>query len=306
MGKIIIFYKYIDIKNPEALVKEQRSLCQSLDLKGRILIAHEGINATLGGPDEAIEQYKNNLRTHALLADVDIKETLGEADHFPKLKVIFKKEIVCLRLDPQEVNAKDAGEALTPQEVHALMEESPQDLVILDARNKYESRIGAFKNAITPDINNFRDFPEYIDRNLEQFKDKQVLMYCTAGVRCERATAYLKKKHVAKAVYQIKGGIHRYIEAFPDGFFRGKNYVFDGRVSHPVTHEVLAACEHCHIPYDDYSNCINAECNKQIIVCPACIEVYHNTCSQRCLDLVHASEVNIRTLPHKILIRQNK
>lgn len=204
MGKIIIFYKYIDIKNPEALVKEQRSLCQSLDLKGRILIAHEGINATLGGPDEAIEQYKNNLRTHALLADVDIKETLGEADHFPKLKVIFKKEIVCLRLDPQEVNAKDAGEALTPQEVHALMEESPQDLVILDARNKYESRIGAFKNAITPDINNFRDFPEYIDRNLEQFKDKQVLMYCTAGVRCERATAYLKKNMWLKRSIRLR------------------------------------------------------------------------------------------------------
>jgi len=306
MGKILIFYKYIPIENPEAIVEEQRALCQRLDLKGRILIAHEGINATLGGSEEAVEQYKRALRTNAFFSDADIKESTGEADHFPKLKVIFKKEIVCLRLNSQEANPKDAGPTLTPEQAHCLMQENPEDLVILDARNKYESRIGAFKNAITPDINNFRDFPAYIDQNLDLFKDKEVLMYCTAGVRCERASAYLKKKNIAKEVYHIQGGIHRYIEAYPEGFFRGKNYVFDGRVTHAVTDDILASCEHCKVPYDDYSNCINAECNKQIIVCPPCIEIYHNTCSQQCLDLVDTSQVNIRTLPHKILIRQHR
>ena len=163
--------------------------------------------------------------------------------------------------------------------------------------------MGHFKNALTPDINHFRELPEYIDKNLEQFKDKKVLMYCTGGVRCERATAYLKKKNVASQVYHIKGGIHRYVEAFPDGYFRGKNYVFDGRVTDPVTDDVLAYCEHCRIAYDEYSNCINAECNKQIIVCPPCTAVYHNTCSPTCLNLVTSSKVNIRTIPHKILIR---
>lgn len=302
MGKILIFYKYIDIPQPQALVEEQRALCEKLSLKGRILIAREGINATVGGAEQSIESYKSYMMAHPLFSDVDYKESDGDSAHFPRLKVIFKKEIVCFRQDTQEVNARDAGQALTPEETHQLLAENPENLVILDARNNYESRIGRFMNAVTPDINNFRDFPEYIDQNLESFKDKKVLMYCTAGVRCERATAYLKKKNVAQEVLHIRGGIHRYIEAYPEGFFKGKNYVFDGRVTHAVTQDILAHCEHCSIPYDDYSNCVNAECNKQIIVCQPCIETYHNTCSQKCLELVKASKVNIRTLPHKILI----
>lgn len=228
MGKIIIFYKYVDIEDPQALVNGQRTLCEQLGLKGRVLIAPEGINATLGGTQEAVERYKEYMLKQPLFSDVDFKESAGEADHFPRLKVIVKKEIVCLRLDPQEVSAKDAGRHLTPEEVHALLEVAPDDLVILDTRNNYESRVGVFANALTPDINYFRELPDYIDKNLDKFKDKQVLMYCTAGVRCERATAYLKKKNVAKEVYHIKGGIARYVEAFPDGFFKGKNYVFDG------------------------------------------------------------------------------
>ncbi len=306
MGKIILFYKYVDVQDPQSLVNEQRQLCEQLGLKGRVLIAHEGINGTLGGSDEATEQYKEYMLKHPLFFDVDFKESTGEACHFPRLKVQVKKEIVCIRLDSQTANAKDAGRHLTPAEVHALLEQRPKDLIVLDTRNNYESRVGAFTDAIIPDINYFREFPEYIEANLDQFKDKQVLMYCTGGVRCERATAYLKNKNVAKEVYHIKGGIHRYVEAFPDGFFRGKNYVFDGRVTHQITDDILACCEHCKKTYDEYSNCINAECNKQIVVCPPCIEVYHNTCSQKCRELVSAAKVNVRTLPHKILIAQTR
>jgi predicted sulfurtransferase len=307
MGKILIYYKYVDITDPEQFAIEQRNLCQELGLKGRILIAHEGINATVGGPDESADRYKEYMLAHPLFSDVDFKESEGEAEHFPRLMVKVKKEIVNLRLDTQRVCAKDGGIHLSPQEVHALIAEKPNDLIILDARNSYESRVGSFENALKPDIDNFRDLPGYIDEHLDEFKDKQVLMYCTAGVRTERATAYLKIKNVAKQVYQIRGGIQRYVEAYPDGFFRGKNYVFDGRVTAPVTDDILAQCEQCKIPYDEYSNCINAECNKQIIVCPKCIEIFHNTCSQLCNDLVQGSKVNIRTLPHKILIRaQNR
>lgn len=306
MGKIIIFYKYVAIENPHQLVTEQRQLCEQLGLKGRLIIAHEGVNGTFGGTEEATEKYKEYMHAHKLFHDVDFKDSPGEADHFPRLKVIFKKEIVNLGIDPKELSAEDAGIALTPEEIHALLESKPQDLVILDTRNNYESRVGHFANALIPDINYFRQFPEYIDQNIDQFKDKRVLMYCTAGVRCERATAYLKKKNVAKNVFHIRGGIHRYVEAFPDGHFRGKNYVFDGRVTHSITDDILTHCEHCKISYDEYSNCINAECNKQIIACPTCIEVYHNTCSERCQNLVKESKVNIRTLPHKILIPAQK
>lgn len=304
MGKILIYYKYIDIANPEALVKEQRDLCQLLGLKGRILIAHEGINATVGGTDEAAQKYKAYLATHTLFSDVDVKESDGEADHFPRLKVLVKKQIVNFGIFPELSIPRDAGRYLSPEEVHALLDEDPEDLVILDARNNYEWRVGRFDKALNPDINNFRDLPTYIDSHAEIFKGKRVLMYCTSGIRCEPATAYLNKKEVAKEIYHIKGGIQRYAEAFPDGHFRGKNYVFDGRVTQPITEDILASCDQCGCTYDDYSNCINAECNKQIIVCPPCIETYHNTCSERCKELVVEKRVNIRTLPHKILIQR--
>lgn len=304
MGKILIYYKYIDIEDPGALVNEQRELCQSLGLKGRILIAHEGINATVGGSDESTERYKAYLAHHKLFFDVDIKESDGEADHFPRLKVLVKKQVVNFGVFPELSIPRDAGRHLSPQEVHDLLDEQPEDLVILDARNNYEWRVGRFDTAINPDTANFRDLPAYIDTHLDVFKDKRVLMYCTSGIRCEPATAYLNKKNVAKEIYHIKGGIQRYVEAFPNGYFRGKNYVFDGRVTMPVTDDILACCDQCGCTFDEYSNCINAECNKQIIVCPPCIETYHNTCSEQCKELVLEKRVNIRTLPHKILVRQ--
>lgn len=300
MGKILLFYKYVDIENPEAIMAWQRELCESLGLKGRILLATEGINGTVGGSLEATEQYKQAMLGHELFKDVDFKESSGGAEYFPKLQIKVKKEIVCLRLDTKEVSYKDAGTHLTPSQAHKLIESKPEDLVILDGRNNYESRVGTFEDAIKPDINNFRNFPEYIDKNLEQFKDKQVLMYCTGGIRCERASAYLKLKGVAKEVYQIQGGIHRYTEEFPDGYFRGKNYVFDARVTVKITDEILAQCQVCKITYDEYTNCINAECNKQIIVCSDCIKDYHNTCSSDCLNLVKEAQVNVRTKPHKL------
>ena len=303
MGKIVLYYKYIDLEDPERIVIEQRQLCEELGLKGRILIAHEGINGTVGGPTDAVERYISYLKQHPLFFDCDIKESEGETDHFPRLKVIFKKEIVNFGPQAREAKTSDAGTYLSPEEAHALMELNPADLVVFDARNDYESYIGTFKGALTPHINHFRDLPAYIDNNLEQFKDKQVLMYCTGGIRCERATAYLNMKKVARKVYHVKGGIHRYIEAFPDGFFRGNNYVFDGRITQAVTNDILGQCTHCSIPYDEYNNCINAECNKQIIVCSDCINTYHNTCSELCKELVQAAKVNIRTIPHKILIR---
>ena len=300
MGKIVLYYKYVDIAQPERIMAWQKELCQTLDLKGRVLIAHEGINGTLGGTTQAIETYKQYMKAHSLFNDIDFKESDGSADHFPKLKIKVKKEIVRLELDTQLVSAKDSGNHLEPAQVHTLLTDKPEDLVLLDGRNNYESRVGAFEGAIKPDINNFRDLPAYIDQNLHAFKDKHVVMYCTGGVRCERASAYLKLKAVAKEVSQIKGGIHRYIEQFPDGFFRGKNYVFDARVSVAANNDILATCQVCSCGYDEYTNCINAECNKQIIVCPSCIEHYHNTCSTVCLELVQAGKVNIRTIPTKI------
>jgi predicted sulfurtransferase len=302
MAKIVLYYKYVDIKNPENIVSWQRDLCSALNLKGRVLVAHEGINGTVGGTTEAIEVYKKAMLEHELFNDIDFKESPGSADHFPRLKVQVKKEIVRLGIDPSILSAKDAAEYLTPEQVHELINQKPEDLVLLDTRNDYESRVGTFSNAVVPNTKTFREFPQFIDEHLDQLKDKQVVMFCTGGVRCERASAYVKLKNVAKAVYHIKGGIHNYVTQYPDGHFKGKNYVFDGRVTHQVTADILAQCDHCQTQFDEYTNCINAECNRQIIVCPACITSYHNTCSTRCLELVQSGSVNIRTIPHKIII----
>ena len=302
MEKIVLYYKYVNITYPEQIRKWQHRLCTELGLKGRVIIAHEGINGTLGGSTEALETYKQEMNTHALFDNIDFKESQGSKEYFPRLRIVVKQEITHLGLDPQEIRAEHGGKHLTPQEAHDLIKRAPHDLVILDARNDYESRIGAFTNAIKPEIQHFREFPAYVDEHLENFKDKEVLMYCTGGIRCERASAYLKSKNIAKQVYQIQGGIHRYVEQFPDGFFRGKNYVFDGRVAVKVTDDILTTCVHCQKKCDDYTNCVNTLCNKQFIVCTDCITAVQNVCSQACLLLVQGQKVVCRTKPKKIIV----
>lgn len=297
MGKILLFYKYVNICNPHEIADFQREICERLSLKGRILIADEGINGTVGGSIESILAYKNIMLQDPLFCDIDFKESEGDSYYFPKLKVKVKKEIVNLGLDKQIYNADNGGIHLDPKEVHNLLNNKPEDLVILDTRNNYEWAIGTFNDAILPDIKNFRDLPEYISSSLDQFKDKQVLMFCTGGVRCERATSYLKSFNVAKSISQIKGGIHRYIEQYPEGHFRGKNYVFDGRIAVKVNDDILSSCFICSIKYDEYTNCFNAKCNKHIVACPACINKYNNTCGQECFDLVNSKSVNVRTIP---------
>ena len=170
----------------------------------------------------------------------------------------------------------------------------------MDGRNAYEAKIGTFKDAVVPPIETFREFPAYIDQNLDQFKDKEVLMFCTGGIRCERASAYLSTKGVAKQVYQIKGGIHRYIEEFPDGYFRGKNYVFDARIAMKANNDVIGSCEVCAAPSDEITNCVNAQCNKQFVGCASCLAQLGNTCNIECSQLVEAQAVRIRAKPKKI------
>lgn len=292
---ILLFYKYVNIQNPEAIRKWQRALCEKLKLTGRIILAEEGINATLAGPDESAHEYVKIMNEHELFGDIDFKTADGDASAFPKLKISVKEEIVRLGVNPKVVTVKDTGEYLTPEQTHKLLEENPEDLIILDTRNDYEWEIGKFTNAILPPIKTFREFPEYVDKNLESYKDKQVLMYCTGGVRCERATAYLNVKNVAKKVYHIQGGIQRYIEKYPNGFFRGSNYVFDSRVNVKINDDILSNCALCKTPWDQYINCKNALCNKHLLACPDCVKTYNHTCSQKCQTLIATHQVPERS-----------
>jgi predicted sulfurtransferase len=292
-GIILLYYKYVSIQYPQQVVNWIRALCQRLNLKGRILVATEGINGTVGGTPDAIEEFKKEFLAHPLFGGTDLKESTGSADHFPRLMVKVKNEIVALGIDPEVLTVKDTGIHLTPEQTHELIAKK-EDLIIVDTRNDYESRIGKFKNAIIPPLASFRDFPQYIEDNLELFKGKEVLMYCTGGVRCERATAVLNVQKVAKQVYQIDGGICRYVEKFPDGFFRGKNYVFDDRIALKVNDDILTDCDLCHTPADTYTNCMNAFCNKQFIACKSCRDSLEYTCSQDCFEKVRAGAVKVR------------
>lgn len=298
MGKLTLFYKYVHIQYPKQILKWQTKICQDLGLKGRIILAHEGINATLAGTDQAIDTYIGLMNEHPLFGNIDFKNCQGDADYFPRLRIVIKNEIVYLGIDPATLTVAQGGKHLTPAQAHDLIKENSANLVILDTRNKYESRIGTFSNAVIPDIKHFREFPEYIEKNLEQFKDKKVLMFCTGGVRCERATAVLNVKGVAQEIYQIEGGIQRYTEQFPDGYFRGKNYVFDGRIGVRINDDILSSCDLCPKPCDDYNNCLNASCNKHHISCSACRQTYKGTCSTQCMELIEQGKVARRPPLH--------
>lgn len=300
--KILLYYKYIAVPNPQEIRDWQQALCTQLGLTGRIIIASEGINGTVCGNSEATDAYIIAMHNHDLFNNVDFKDSIvnGKYDYFTGLHVIVKKEVVNLGIDPEKLTTENTGKHLTPQQAHELLSQKPEDLVILDGRNYFEARVGAFTDAITPEINHFRDFPEYIDKNLDLFKDKEVLMYCTGGIRCERASAYLKSKGVSKEVYQIEGGIHRYVEQYPDGHFRGKNYVFDARIAVKVTDDIIGTCDICAQPCDTYTNCRNAKCNKHFIGCSACVEKLNNCCSQVCFELVNTKQVPERPYRQKV------
>lgn len=282
MGIILLFYKYVQVENPEAIQAWQKQLCTDLGLTGRIILATEGINGTVGGTQEATDAYIQAMNQHPLFGNIDFKTAPGGAEAFPRMRVSIRKEIVNLGIDPQELTVQDTAQHLTPEQVHELLLNPPADLISIDTRNNYEVAIGTFQNAINPNTRYFRQFPGYIDQNIDQFKDKTVFMFCTGGVRCERASAYLQKKGVAKKVYQLEGGIHRYIEKYPDGFFRGKNYVFDNRITVKVNDDTLSKCLNCPTPADEYFNCLNALCNKHFVSCPTCIEKFAKTCSTQC------------------------
>lgn len=306
MGKILLYYKYTDIQDPAEIQAWQKELCSKLNLKGRIILAHEGINGTVGGSSEEIESYQEAMRAHPLFYDVDFKISDGGAYCFPRMKIVIKNEIVRLGIDPTVVRADQAGVRLSPQEAHELIAQKRDDLVILDTRNTYEAAIGTFEGAVIPPIENFRDLPAYIDNNQALFAGKKVLMFCTGGVRCERASAYLKMKDIAQEVYHINGGICRYVEQYPEGYFKGSNYVFDGRVTVKINAETVGKCLFCGALHDLCSNCVNTRCNERIISCDSCTLKYVGTCSQSCAELVKSHQVTVRTVPTYTVLPSSK
>ena len=259
---VILFYKYVEIADPDALATTQLALCAGLGLKGRVLIAAEGINGTLAGPGDAIERYMRTLRGDARFGDIAFKRSAGDAGTFPKLVVKVRREIVTLNAGEL---APDRDNHLSPAAWKKKMETDP-DAVVLDVRNRYESDTGRFENAVVCQIEHFRELPHHVEQ-LEPLKEKNVLMYCTGGVRCEKASALLRR-HGFKHIYQLQGGIASYQEQFGNEHWLGECFVFDQRMTVKVERGLrpIGRCAHTGEATSRFLNCLHDPCHKLFLV----------------------------------------
>ncbi|MBN3305601.1 TSTD2 protein, partial [Amia calva] len=240
----------------------------------------------------------------------DFKTSEGGAHCFPDLKVGVFKEIVPMGVDPDLLSYRLAGTHLEPEEFHKEVEtfllkgNSSNDTILLDCRNFYESKIGQFTKCLAPDIRKFSYFPDYVDKNLELFRGKKVLMYCTGGIRCERGSAYLRSKDVCTEVYQLKGGIHKYVERFPEGFYQGKLFVFDERYAIPTSSDIISECRYCGTPWDQYQPCSTDFCYQLVLSCPACRQQGHTACCFVCQGKAQRKEEAGENTPAEPLLKE--
>ncbi|XP_018535138.1 thiosulfate sulfurtransferase/rhodanese-like domain-containing protein 2 [Lates calcarifer] len=305
-GKVILYYHYCQVEDPHVICAWQKALCEKLHLTGKVRVAIEGINGTVGGTNTATEIYIDAMRSHPLfkMDREDFKTSDGGADCFTDLRVGVYKEIVPMGVDPDVISYRLAGSHLEPEEFHKEVEallakgDLCKDTVLLDCRNFYESKIGQFTQCLAPNIRKFSYFPDYVDQNLDLFRDKKVLMYCTGGIRCERGSAYLRSKDVCKEVYQLKGGIHKYLERFPEGFYRGKLFVFDERYTISSNSDVISDCRYCGCPWDQYKLCSTRFCCQLVLSCHSCRRAGHTACCPTCQTKGQAPSEASSTAPH--------
>ena len=286
MYKVLLYYKYVKIENSEQYAIAHQELCNKLGLKGRIIVAREGINGTCSGTDENIKQYIEYLHKDSRFKDMEFKTDGIEKHVFKKMHVRCKPELVTFRLK-DDVNPNEvSGKHLKPKEFFDKMNEN--DVIILDGRTDYEYDLGHFINAVRPPLKSFREFPAWIRKNFKEYKDKPVLTYCTGGVRCEKLSGFLLKEGFNE-VYQLEGGIVNYSQdpEIKGKMFDGKCYVFDERISIPVNfaeeYKITGKCLHCGKPTDRYVNCANLDCHTQHFECEKCEIEWHRSCSEECI-----------------------
>lgn len=280
---VIAYYYYTNLPDAEAMVPQHLDFCKEIGIRGRIYLAQEGINGTISGTVEACEKYMNYLKSDPRFSGVEFKIDEHHEHAFNRIHVRYKQEIVHSGLrNPKEIDPTiETGKHLNGKEFADLKEQD--DVVIIDVRSNYETRLGKFKNSVTLDIETFREFPNKV-AELEQFKDKKVVTVCTGGIKCEKASAYLIKQGF-KDVYQLHNGIIGYAKETGGKDFDGNLYVFDGRVSVPINTinpTAIANCAKCGTPTSRNLNCANVECNEQFNMCETCSAEMEGACSDAC------------------------
>ncbi len=291
--QILLYYKYVHIEQPEVAMAAQKAFCEALGMRGRIIVAKEGINGTIEGTKENTEKYIAWMNTDRRFRNIHCKKSVGTGDCFPRLSVKVRNEIVSLHLHEQDLDPNEiTGVHLKPEELQKWYE-TGKEFYIVDMRNDYELQVGKFDKTIFPGLKNFRDLKEKLSE-IENLKNKTVLTVCTGGVRCEKASGFLKKEGF-NDVYQLDGGMVTYMEKFPSQHFKGSLYVFDKRKTvtfdDPTTHEIIGRCVKCDTASERYVNCAYPQCHEHMIVCESCDPNENASyCGERCKVLHEQKE----------------
>lgn len=286
--KTISFYKYHQLENPAELRNDLFIGLDGLGVLGRIYVAHEGINAQISVPEERFDNFKNYLYGISFLNQVRLNIAFEDSGKsFFKLKILVRKKIVADGLEDAAFDVTDSGVHVNANEFNRLAEDP--NTIMIDMRNHYESEVGHFQGAICPDVDTFREELQIAEDLMRDQKDKNLLMYCTGGIRCEKASAWMK--HLGfKNVFQLDGGIIKYAQEVKeqglDNKFIGKNFVFDERLGERITNDVIAHCHQCGALCDDHTNCKNDGCHLLFIQCKACAEKHNGCCCDACKDII--------------------
>ncbi|MFM7021989.1 MAG: rhodanese-related sulfurtransferase [Flavobacteriales bacterium] len=283
----VSFYRYVIINNPDELRDQLFAQWMKLNVLGRIYVAHEGINAQMSVPEENWQAFQEQLYSDVRFNNVPFKIAVeDDGKSFYKLTIKVRKKIVADGLDDNAFDVTNVGKHLTAREFNEAMEDP--NTIVVDMRNHYETEVGKFIGALTPDADTFREELPMVLEELKDKKDKKLLMYCTGGVRCEKASAYFKH-HGFTDVSQLHGGIIDYVrqikaENLPSKFI-GKNFVFDERVGERITNDIIAQCHQCGAPCDTHINCANDDCHLLFIQCDSCKEKMKGCCTPECMHI---------------------
>ena len=284
------FYAYAKIQNPQLFRDNLFIAWNALDALGRIYVAHEGINAQMSIPAENFEAFRETLEVYDFMKGIRLNVAVEQDDHsFLKLTIKVRHKIVADGLNDATFDVTKKGIHLKAREFNAILDDP--NTIVVDFRNHYESEVGHFKNAITPDVETFRESLPIINEQLKDFKEsKNLVMYCTGGIRCEKASAYYKHQGF-KNVFQLEGGIINYAKQIKEegleSKFIGKNFVFDNRLGERITEDIVSQCHQCGKPCDNHTNCANDGCHLLFIQCDECQEAMENCCSSECLTITH-------------------
>lgn len=278
---ILLFYKFQKIENPESFAKEHLKFCKKLGVLGKVLVSEEGINGSISGTTEQTKEYKKFMHSLKGFEDVFFKEELSEDHPFTRMFVRLKKEIIRFEKPVDMLNKK--GKYIYPSELLELYKKE-EKFTIIDVRNDYEYKAGKFKGAINPKIKTFRQFPDFVEK-IKDKKEEKIIIYCTGGIRCEKAGVYMEEQGF-KDVQQVHGGIINFCQQYPDTIWEGRCFVFDKRLMTNInqTSPPISECELCGELCDLYRNCKNHNCDKLVIMCLNCEKKMNACCSKKCLQ----------------------